>query len=134
MSSLCRTSILRHVMAQWPSVDLVNYAAAQAPGYQLALSFVGATISGNVVVLKFVSNLLSLGLLLTVFHFTRRYAGPWLSICFVLPLLGSRYFLESAIWLTSENAALFFASLAFGGLLFRAATPIRSLQTGLWCS
>ena len=51
---------------------------------------------------------------------------------FVLPLLGSRYFMESAIWLASENTALLFVCLALGGLVFRTATPLRSLRWGLW--
>ena len=84
--------VIRTMISQWPKVDVVNYNAAQAPGYHLLLSFVGVYLSDNVTTLKFVSNLISLGLLLTVFHYARVYAGPWLAMSFVLPLLGSRYF------------------------------------------
>ena len=124
--------VIRTMISQWPKVDIINYNAAQAPGYHLFLSFVGVSISDNVTTLKFVSNLFSLGLLLTVFHYARGYAGPWLAMVFVLPLLGSRYFLDSAIWLSSENTALLFACLALGGLVFHVATPLRNLQWGLW--
>ena len=85
------------MISQWPQVDVVDYNAAQAPGYHLLLSFVGVYVSDNVTSLKFVGNLLGLGLLLTVFHYARGYAGTWLAMVLVLLLLGSRYFLESAI-------------------------------------
>lgn len=124
--------VIRTMIAQWPKVDIINYNAAQAPGYHLFLSFVGVYISDGVTTLKIVSNLFSLGLLLAVFHYARGYAGPWLAMVLVLPLLGSRYFLDSAIWLSSENTALYFACLVLGGLVFRVATPLRSLRWGLW--
>ena len=124
--------VINTMIVQWPKVDLVEYNAAQAPGYHLLLAFVGVYVSDDETTLKFVSTLISLGLLLTVFHYARIYAGPWLALVFVLPLLGSRYFLESAIWLISDNTSLLFACLALGGLIFRTATPFRSLRLGLW--
>ena len=117
---------------QWPSVDLVNYPSATSPGYHLLMALVARSISHDLVVLQLVSSLFSVGLLLVVWGYSARHAGPWAAIALVLPLVASSYVIGSGTWLVTDNAGLLFVCLALGGSVMIQPTAMRTARWGLY--
>ena len=117
---------------QWPSVDLVNYPSATSPGYHLVMALVARSISHDLVVLQLVGSLFSFGLLLVVWWYGARHAGPWPAIALVLPLVASSYVIGSGIWLVTDNAGLLFVCLAMGGAMMIQPTAMRTARWGLY--
>ncbi len=117
---------------QWPRVDLVNYPSATSPGYHLVLAVVARYISHDLVVLQFAGSLLSFGLLLVVWRYSARHAGPWQAVALVLPLVASSYMIGSGIWLVTDNAGLLFVCLALGGAVMIQPTAMRTARWGLY--
>ncbi|HMB70874.1 MAG TPA: hypothetical protein VKU85_16280, partial [bacterium] len=124
--------VIRQMERAWPEVDLAHYGSATGPGYHLALATVARFGSGDVRVLRIAGSLFALLLLLAAWRTAARLAGDARAALLTLPLLTSAYFLGSAIWLTTDDAALAFAVLAAGGALTVAPSPGRVARWGLW--
>lgn len=130
--------VIRTMAEQWPAVDVVDYASATSPGYHLAMAVVGRAASPGdpggeraVTIMRLANAMLSLGLLLVAWWGASRIAGPLVGLALVAPLVFNPYFLGAAIFLTTDNAALFFVALAMTGLLRREVTPLRGVGLGL---
>lgn len=119
---------------QWPSVDLVNYPSATAPGYHLLMALVARYTSHDLMILQLVSSLLSFGLLLVVWGYGARHAGAWPALGLMLPLVASSYVIGSGIWLVTDNAGLLFVCLALGGAMMVRPTPMRTARWALYAT
>lgn len=126
--------VIRTMLEQWPSVDIVNYASATSPGYHLSLAALNRLIAGpelNLPLVRWCNALLSMALLLVVYLFACRAIVPWGAAALSVPLLFSPYFLGAAIFLTTDNAALLFVAIALGGALFLPRRPVTDLALGV---
>ena len=123
--------VIDRMVRQWPRIDITNHASATAPGYHLMMAYVARFVSDRRAVVQLASSVLSLGLLLVVWSYAAREVGSWRALALVLPVLGSSYVLGAAIWLTTDNAALFFVCLVLGGAAFGPARPTALLRGGL---
>jgi hypothetical protein len=100
-----------------PDVDLNDARTATAPAYHVVLAGVYRYVSSDRLVLQLVSTVLSLALILVLYRQCARRVDRWLALLFTFPLLFSNYFLQSAVWIETDNAALLFVVLALGGVL-----------------
>lgn len=117
-----------------PRPDLVGYESATAPGYHLFMAALVRTFGYNVTFLQLVNALLSLLLLLNVARGAARLISPTFAGAAATPLLCSPYFLGSAMWLTTDNAALLFVTLVLSSAALRPTSPTRTLRQGLWAA
>lgn len=124
--------VIRKFVEQWPDVDLVNYHSATSPGYHLFMAGIVKVFGDHVVLLQLVNAGISLLLLLNVARGAARLISPTFAAFAAAPLLCSSYFLGSSIWLTTDNAALLFVTLALGSAALAPANPIRSLRQGVF--
>ncbi|MBL0921920.1 MAG: hypothetical protein IBJ10_07305 [Phycisphaerales bacterium] len=123
--------VIRDFAAQpWSEMDLVNYRSATAPGYHLFMAGIVKVFGDGVTLLQLVNAGISLLLLLNVARGAARLISPTFAAFAAAPLLCSSYFLGSSIWLTTDNAALLFVTLALGSAALAPANPVRSLRQG----
>ncbi len=122
-------AVIETMADTWPIVDVVHYKSATGPAYHYVLAGVRRYLTDSKRVLQSINMLLSAGLIAAVFLFAARLAGPWPAAAFVLPLLGSKYVISGAIWLTTDNVALLGVVIAVGGALLMPP----SARRGVWC-
>ncbi len=125
--------IIRTMADQWPSVDIVNYDSATTPGYHLLMAGV-LKATDSVMAMRAMNALLSAGLIAAVFASIRSLApgrNGWLTCALTLPLVTSQYFLGGAIWLTTDNTALLFVTLALWLGVLSQTTPGRTIAAGM---
>ncbi len=120
--------IIERMRADWPSVDIVHYESATAPGYHLLMAAVWRA-TGEMWTMRALNALFGVLLIAAVYFAARRLAGPWLGLALTLPFACSPYILGATIWLTTDNAALFFVALALGSACI-ARTTRAGLITG----
>lgn len=99
---------------QLPEPSLNDVNTATTPGFHLVLAVVARLVSDDRALLEAVGALFSLAMVLVAYSLIRRRAGPWLAFMLILPLLLSHYFLQSAAWLNTDNAAALFILLTLG--------------------
>lgn len=118
---------------QWPDLDVSNYPSATSPGLHIVMAVVQRTVGGEAgrKVTRWLNLLLSLGLVFVVYRFAARRTSGWGAALLTAPLLLSQYVLAGAIWLTTDNAALFFAMLAVALALPERPTIGRGLGAGV---
>ena len=84
--------------------SLRDYPSATTPGYHLLLATVALVLPGNEIALKLVGLLISLVLVGVLAAFVaRRVATPTRTLCLLLPMLVSPYFLPQGVWLVPDN-------------------------------
>ncbi len=125
---------VRAISSHWPSIELDQYRTATAPGYHLALATVARWLDDRTATLQVVGSLFGLGLLVSVFVPASRALGPGAAVALILPLVCSKFVLGSAIWMTTDNAALWFVWLALSGAVLYEATPGRVARWSLWAT
>lgn len=125
---------IRSFEAQWPRPDLRDYASATTPGYHLALAAFARVVSPRQAHLQLFASLFSLALALAAWRIAARWVDPWAALALTAPLACSAYFIGSAIWLVTDNAALLWTALALGGAVGLAPTPARVTRWGLYAT
>jgi hypothetical protein len=84
--------------------SLRDYPSATTPGYHLLLAAVAIVLPGSEIALKLFSLLISLVLVgVLAAYVARRVAGPATTLCLMLPMLVSLYFLPQGVWLVPDN-------------------------------
>ncbi len=123
---------------QWPTIDIVHYDAATAPGYHAFMSTIAIAAGGrtqNVDPLLWIVNLLvGLSLITTAFVISTRFVSHRASFFLTLPLASCSYVVASSTWLTTDNAALLFAALVLGGAASTTMTTGRTLRLGIYAA
>ena len=84
--------------------SLRDYSSATTPGYHLLLAVAAIVLPGNEIALKLIGLLVSLVLIgVLAAYLARRIAGPATTLCLMLPMLVSLYFLPAGVWLVPDN-------------------------------
>lgn len=123
--------IIATMAVEFPAVDVVNYNAAMAPGYHVAMaSLLRATGSWRAVR---AANL-AIGVLLVVFagEVAWRLSGAVSAALTTLTLAASSYVVSGSVWLTTDNLGLLLAMGALSLFLIERSTAARSLASGLF--
>ncbi|MCB1281789.1 MAG: hypothetical protein KDB18_09730 [Salinibacterium sp.] len=94
---------IQRFVADWPAVDLVDYASATTPGYHLVCAGVGRLGNAGPVALRWIGLAFTLGLVGSVGGWLAARRG-WTAAALVAPLLGSLYVYSSGVWLLPDNA------------------------------
>jgi hypothetical protein len=84
--------------------SLRDYPSATTPGYHLLMAAVAIVLPGNELALKLLGLLISLVLVGVLAAFVaRRVASPVTTLCLLLPMLVSLYFLPQGVWVVPDN-------------------------------
>jgi 4-amino-4-deoxy-L-arabinose transferase-like glycosyltransferase len=116
---------------QWPVFNVASYNAAMTPGYHIAMAAVYRLSGRSVTAVRIANGAVALALAVVVFRLTQTLVTSWTALVLTLPLVASPYFLGSAIWLTTDNAALLLVSVVLGDVLRHRATSPRTLWRGM---
>jgi len=103
---------VRQISAHWPSLDVANDSlSATAPGYHYFLATVSFITGQNVVTLRLVNWAVSTLVLVVLYRHVRRLLPRLDSTLILLPLAFSNFFVKSASWVVTDNAALLLVTL-----------------------
>jgi hypothetical protein len=122
--------IIATMAADFPAVDIVNYNAAMAPGYHVAMaSVLRATGSWRAVR---AANL-AIGVLLVVLagDVAWRLSGHWSAALTTLTMAASSYVVSGSVWLTTDNLGLLLAMGSLALLVLDRPTTARSVVSGV---
>jgi hypothetical protein len=121
--------IIATMAAELPAVDIVNYNAAMAPGYHVAMASV-LRISGSWTVVRTVN--LAVGVLLVMLagQVAWRLSNNWSAALTTLPLAASSYVVSGSVWLTTDNLGLLLAMGSLSLLILDGPRAARSLASG----
>ncbi len=123
---------IRQIRAHWPKLDLLHDSlSATAPGYQYFLAGVSFLTGAEQRPLRLVNFLVSLGLLGLLWKFWPAGFSPRLAFLALLPLAASNFFVKSASWIVTDNAALLAVAGALGALFFLPARRGLPWSSGL---
>lgn len=114
---------VRRLAAQLPMPDLRDSFTTTTPGFHLLLALV-ARLGGSLVVLRLVASLAGLLAWLISWRVASAWCGAATAALVVAPLALSPYLLGSAIWITTDAAALALAAGVMGVALV-ARDPAR---------
>jgi hypothetical protein len=121
--------IIEKMRADWPRVDVVRYDSATTPGFHVLMAALWK-LTGSTAAMTATNSLLGVLLISSVFFAARRFAGAWGALALTLPLACSPYILGATIWLTTDNAALFFVTLALASATIARTTNARLIGAG----
>ena len=121
--------IIATMAADFPAVDLVNYNAAMAPGYHVAMASV-LRFSGSWAAVRAAN--LTIGVLLVVVagHVAWQLSRAPSAALTSLAVAASSYVVSGSVWLTTDNLGLLFAMTSLSVLLLGKSTPAKSLASG----
>ncbi|MHC4976598.1 MAG: hypothetical protein ACYTF7_08325 [Planctomycetota bacterium] len=125
--------VIDQFQEQWPALDIVDYPSATSPGYHAAMALVARVVGPehDVLVIRLVNCLVGLGFVLVCWWVASLYVSGWAAMVLTLPLAMSAYVLGSAIFLTTDTAALFFVLLAMMSVMMSRVGPGRIVFSGL---
>lgn len=108
--------------ARWPSTPVAPVGAGPTAEYPaVALTepqrAAWSAFLRDLRPMQFINILLSAGLLLTVYLVAARSVVWWVAAMVTLPLAMNQYVMGAAIWLTTDNAAWWFAFAALGAAM-----------------
>ncbi len=137
---------VRQIAAGWPRLDLLRDSlSATAPGYHYLLATVAQATGTSGQTLRGLNFLVAagfIGLLCAAFPRGHR----WLAVAVAAPLAFSNFYVKSACWLVTDNAALFATGVALlllvrqqsggaplwlGALAAAASTSVRQMNVWL---
>jgi 4-amino-4-deoxy-L-arabinose transferase-like glycosyltransferase len=95
-----------------PNLDLAHYPSATTPLYHILLALSAFVVGSNLIALRFVSALLSLACLLTVYRYLSLRGKEFAALYFAFLFMLSPYFIGAAVRLSTDNTALLFAFLS----------------------
>lgn len=122
--------IIERMLADWPRVDVVHYESATTPGFHVLMA-AAWRMTGREAAMLAMNSLFGVTLIAAVYFGARRYAGGWGALALTLPLAFSPYVLGATIWLTTDNAAMLFVTLALGTATIARASDARLLAGGI---
>ena len=136
---------IRQIRAHWPRLDLTaDSLSATAPGYHYALATVSLLTTANRLPLRLVNFAVSLGVLGLLWRAKPSRLAPRLAVLAITPLAASNFFIKSASFVVTDNAALLATTGALTALLLAPLAPRFVLasalttigvfirQTGIW--
>jgi len=136
---------VRQIRTHWPRLDVLHDSlSATAPGYHYFLAGVSFLTGTGRQALRLVNFAVSLGLLGLLWKFWPAGYSPRLACLAVFPLAASNFFVKSASWVVTDNAALLAIAGALGALFFvparsglpwssgLAAAAVCIRQSGVW--
>lgn len=108
---------VERIRGHWPALDIRNDSlSATAPGYLYFLATVSQVTGSARLTLRLINLAVSVGVLVTCWWFlSRTVATPFL---FLLPLALSNFFIKSAGYIVTDNAALLGIALTLAAALF----------------
>lgn len=122
--------------AQWPRIDIVHYDSATAPGYHAFMATVAIALAGRTdpvdPMLWILNTLVGLALIAAIFATGARFARPPTAFLLALPMACSSYVVAASTWLTTDNAAMLFVTLALGGAVTGRMTAWRGVRFGIY--
>ena len=118
--------VIERFAEQFPTPDVTSYDSATAPGYHLLMSVIHRATDGSMRPMVAATWLLALALVLIVTFFMCRFVTYRRAAVLALPLACSSYTVGGATALSTDNAALAFASLAIGGAIMLPWTKRRA--------
>jgi hypothetical protein len=122
--------IIATMAADFPAVDLVNYNAAMAPGYHVAMASV-LRFSGSWAAVRAAN--LTIGVLLVVLagHVAWQLSRAPSAALTTLTVAASSYVVSGSAWLTTDNLGLLLAMTSLSVLILRRPAPAHSLASGI---
>ena len=115
---------VRQIREHWPRLDLQRDCfSAAAPGYHYMLAGLSFVTTTNRLPLRLVNFAVSLGVLALLWRAWPAGAGTNLVTLALLPLAASNFFVKSASYLVTDNAALLMITGALTALFFAPAAP-----------
>jgi hypothetical protein len=122
--------IIATMAADFPAVDIVNYNAAMAPGYHVAMAAV-LRVTGSWTAVRAAN--LAIGVLLIVLagHVAWQLSGEWSAALTTLTLAASSYVVSGSVWLTTDNLGLLLAMGSLSLVILRRPIQARSLASGV---
>lgn len=137
--ALFHRPIIDTMHRQWPSIDIVEYDSATAPGYHALMATVLRVSSGpfdpderaNIAPVLVLNVAFGLALVGVVFAFASRVADPWPAFVLCLPVATSKYILGATAFLTTDNLAWLLVAIALGLATFSRRRPASLLGAGL---
>lgn len=98
---------IRQISAHWPQLDLMRDSlSATPPGYPYFLASLSKIIGEERTSLRIVNLIVSLGVLVILWASWPSGISPALRMAAILPLAGSNFFIKSASYVVTDNAAL----------------------------
>ncbi|MBK9990040.1 MAG: hypothetical protein IPP19_04695 [Verrucomicrobia bacterium] len=114
---------VRQIAAHWPALDVRSDSlSATAPGYHYTLATVSLVTGTGTRTLRLINWSVSALVLVVLYLHLRKSLPPTDAYLPLLPLLFSNFFIKSASWLVTDNAALLLVTLALLSQL-RPTTP-----------
>lgn len=108
--------------ADWPAVDLGDYASATTPAYHLIMAAALRYVADDLSMLRLIGSLFTVGLLATLAGWIAYRRSAAAGVVFTLPLLASLYVIASAGWLLPDNAGWWTAAAA---IMLALSSPVR---------
>jgi hypothetical protein len=122
---------IQKMARDWPHPNLVDLGGIQmAPTYHVLMAALVHYCHFDLTGLRLISSLAGLLLIISVFWFTSRWAGPRTAFLLSLSYLFSPFMLSASMWLYTDNFGWLFVSLALGWTVFYPAVPRRVLASG----
>jgi len=118
---------VRQIRGHWPKLDVLGDSlSATAPGYQYFLAGMSLLTGAERLPLRLVNFAVSLGLLCLLWQIWPASTPPRLAFLALLPLAASNFFVKSASFIVTDNAALLTIAGSLSALFFvpaRAGLP-----------
>jgi hypothetical protein len=128
---------VRAMAEDWPRVSPYDVPTMNAVGplYLYLLSALPTPVVQSLTAVKLVSSLLSLALILVVYHYVAAACRDrWVAFGLTLPVLCCQSFQLSAIWLLTDNAALLFLVPALFDPLLRSRPSVPAALATTFCA
>jgi hypothetical protein len=122
---------VRQIASHWPALDLERDSlSATAPGYHYALATVSQITGDGMRRMRFINWAVSAALLAMIYVFIRKRLPATESMLLISPFAASNFFIKSACWVVTDNAALFLTAMSLFAALEYAA-PAAKIRLSL---
>lgn len=121
--------VIQTMAKEWPTPNVVSYDSATTPGYHWVMAGM-LRATGSRTALLLLNTLIGLALIASVWWSVAGVVGGWRGAALAAPVMLSPYVLGGSIWMTTDNAALMFVTLALGLAVLRRFTIGRAAGMG----
>lgn len=123
---------IRQIAAHWPLLDIANDSlSATAPGYHYLLATAALLTGQSTVALRLINWTVSVLVLIVLFRHVRTHLSGLDAALVLLPLGCSSFFVKSASWVVTDNAALLLVTLCILSCLKKRADTHGDWKTSL---
>jgi hypothetical protein len=123
---------VRQIHAHWPKLDLLRDSlSATAPGYHYFLATISQVTGTSLLALRLINFLVSAGVLALLCHAWPVGRPQATAIFAIMPLAFSNFFVKSAAYLVTDNAALLTITATLLALFFMPS-PLGLRRSSLW--